>query len=60
MFGMVIDVSAMLVATMTFRVSLGGFQNTLSCSEFGRDPYIASGISLPIVSDTYKYFVLID
>lgn len=42
---MVIDVSAMFVATITLRVSLAALQNTLSCSEFGRDPYIAKGES---------------
>lgn len=40
-----IDVSAMFVATITLRVSLAALQNTFSCSEFGRDPYIARGKS---------------
>lgn len=45
MFGIVIDVSAMFVAIMTLRESLAALQNTLSCSEFGREPYIAKGRS---------------
>ena len=45
MFGIVMDVSAMFVATITLRVSLAALQNTFSCSEFGREPYIARGKS---------------
>ena len=30
---------------ITLRVSLAALQNTFSCSEFGRDPYIARGKS---------------
>lgn len=33
---------------ITLRVSLAALQNTFSCSEFGRDPYIARGKSFTI------------
>lgn len=48
MLEIVIDVSAILVATIIFRVSFGALQNTFNCSAFGRDPYIASGISFSV------------
>lgn len=45
MFGIVIEVSAMFVATITFRESLGALRKTFNCSEFGKEPYIGKAIN---------------
>ena len=44
--GMVTDVSAMLVAKITFRVSLGTSLNACTCSSGDNEAYIGTGSSI--------------